>query len=119
MAEKKITKREVINTMLADENVKGNEMYVAYLQNELALLDKKAERKGKSAEEVAEQDRLKSAVMSALATVGKGTVSEIQKAHSELNGLSNQKVTAILKSLMTDELVVKATENRKSVFSLA
>lgn len=117
--EKKITKREVINAMLADENVKGNEMYVAYLQNELKLLDKKAERKGKTTEEVAEQDRLKSVVMVALKTVGKGTVSEIQKANSELSGLSNQKVTSLLKAMIEDGTVVKTVENRKSIFSLA
>ena len=118
MAEKKITKREVINAMLVDENVKGNEMYVAYLQNELALLDKKAQKKGKSAEEVAQTNGYKTAITETLNSIGKGTVSEIQKANSDLADLSNQKVTSLLKSMIEDGLVVKATEKGKSIFSL-
>ena len=119
MAEKKITKREVINTMLADENVKGNEMYVAYLKHELELLDKKAQKKGKSDEELAEIERLKSLVVGALQKVGKGTVSEIQKADEELAELSNQKVTSLLGALKKEEVVIRAIEGRKTVFYLA
>lgn len=115
----KITKREVINTMLADESIKHNEMYVAYLAHELELLDKKAEKKGKSAEEVAETERLKGLVVNALLEIGnKGTVTEIQKANSELSELSNQKVTSLLKAMKESGVVVRATEGRKTVFSL-
>ena len=41
----KITKREVIGMMMNEEVVKANPTYVAYLENELALLDKKAQNK--------------------------------------------------------------------------
>ena len=115
----KITKREVITTMLADENIKGNEMYVGYLAHELELLDNKAKKKGKSDEELAEIARLKSLITDTLATVGKGTVSEIQKANSELGDLSNQKVTSLLKALKEEGVVIRATEGRKTIFSLA
>jgi hypothetical protein len=115
----KITKREIINTMLADENIKGNEMYVIYLEHELELLNKKAEKRGKSDEELAEIARLKSLITDTLATVGKGTVSEIQKANSELGDLSNQKVTSLLKALKEEGVVIRATEGRKTIFSLA
>ena len=115
---KKITKREVIATMLADEVIKANEMFVAYLQHELELLDKKAQKKGKSDEELAEIARLKSLVVGALQKVGKGTVSEIQKANSELAELSNQKVTSLLKALIEEGSVIKTVEGRKSIFSL-
>lgn len=115
----KITKREVITIMLADESVKANEMYVQYLEHELELLDKKAQKKGKSDEELAEIARLKSFVVGALEKVGKGTVSEIQKADVELAELSNQKVTSLLKALKEEGVVIRATEGRKTVFSLA
>ena len=114
----KITKREVINTMLADENIKANATYVAYLQNELKLLDKKAERKGKSEDEIKEISRLKGLVIGALEKVGKGTVSEIQKADTELAELSNQKVTSLLKALIEEGSVIKTVKGRKSIFSL-
>lgn len=115
----KITKREVISTMLADEVIKSNEMYVQYLEHELELLNKKAQKKGKSDEELAEIARLKSLVVGALEKVGKGTVSEIQKADEELAELSNQKVTSLLKALKEEGVVIRATEGRKTVFSLA
>jgi hypothetical protein len=115
----KITKREVINTMLADEVIKANEMYVAYLENELKLLDKKAQKKGKSDEELAEIDRLKGLVVATLEQISKGTVTEIQKANSELGTLSNQKVTSLVSALVKDGVVIKFTESRKSVFTLA
>ena len=105
--------------MLADENVKACGIYVDYLAHELELLDKKAQKKGKSDEELAEVARLKGLVIGSLEKVGKGTVTEIQKADEELSELSNQKVTSLLKALIEDGSVVKATEGRKSVFSLA
>ena len=118
MAEKKITKREVINSMLTNEVIASNETYVAYLENELKLLDKKAEKKGKSAEEMAKTVRLQNVIKETLAKIDKGTVSEIQKANSELAELSNQKVTSLLKSLIESGVVVKTVESRKSIFSL-
>lgn len=114
----KITKREVINTMLNDEVIKGNEMYVSFLAHELELLNKKAQKKGKTDEELAEISRLKSLVVGSLEKVGKGTVTEIQKADTELAELSNQKVTSLLKALIEEGSVIKATEGRKSVFTL-
>lgn len=39
-----MTKREVITAMLNDVAVSGNADYVAYLENEIKLLDKKAAR---------------------------------------------------------------------------
>ena len=45
MAEtKKMTKREVINLMLADSNIASNSMYVAYLENELSILERKSSK---------------------------------------------------------------------------
>ena len=114
----KITKREVINTMLNDEVIKANETYVAYLTHELELLDKKAQKKGKSEDELKELARLKDLVVNALMKIEKGTVTEIQKADEELAELSNQKVTSLLKALKEEGVVVRTTEGRKTVFSL-
>ena len=116
--EKKITKREVINTMLADTHIQCSEMYVAYLKNELALLDKKAERKGKSADEIAQVNAIKSAITDTLATIGSGTVTDIQKANSDLAGYTNQKLSALLRTMIADEVVKKTTDKGKSYFSL-
>lgn len=113
----KITKREVINAMLADVNVKANATYVAYLENELALLDKKASNK--KATKTQEQNvGIKSTILEVLSTMS-GTVTEIQSASAELSELSNQKVSALLRQLCESGEVVKTTDKKKSVFSLA
>ena len=119
MAEKKITKREVINAMLADEYIKGNEMFVSYLKNELELLNKKAQNK-KATKNQEENEKFAGIILEVLGAIGKGTVTEIQKANAELGELSNQRVSAILKQMCeTDEpKVKKATESRKTIFSL-
>ena len=40
--EKKMTKREVINEMLADATISANELWAGYLRHEIELLDKKS-----------------------------------------------------------------------------
>ena len=117
----KITKREVINTMLADEKIKGNEMYVTYLAHELELLDKKAEKKTDSPNSK-ENETIKGVILEVLANISKGTVTEIQLADERigLDKYRNQRISAILKKMCEeDKTVVRVTENRKAVFYLA
>lgn len=114
----KITKREVIGMMLAEEVVKGNPTYVAYLENELALLDKKAQNK-KATKVQTENVGIKATILEVLANIGSGTVSDIQNANVELGALSNQKVSALIRQLVENKEVVKVTDKKKSIFSLA
>ena len=65
-----------------------------------------------------ENAELSEVVAEVLADAGKAlTVTEIMQADSRFTGLSNQKVSAVLRGM--GDRVVKATENRKSVFRLA
>ena len=114
----KITKREVIGMMMNEEVVKANPTYVAYLENELALLDKKAQNK--KATKTQEQNvGIKATILEVLATIGSGTVTDIQNANEELSTLSNQKVSALVRQLVDSEKVVRTTDKKKSIFSLA
>ena len=114
----KITKREVIGMMMNEEVVKANPTYVAYLENELALLDKKAQNK--KATKTQEQNvGIKATILEVLATIGSGTVTDIQNANEELSALSNQKVSALVRQLVDSEKVVRTTDKKKSIFSLA
>ena len=114
----KITKREVINAMLADVAINGNATYVAYLENELALIEKKASNK-KSTKTQEENKGIKSVILDTLASIGSGTVTDIQNANSDLAELSNQKVSALVRQLVETGEVVKTTDKKKSIFSLA
>ena len=114
----KITKREVIGMMMKEEVVKANPTYVAYLENELALLDKKAQNK--KATKTQEQNvGIKATILKVLATIGSGTVTDIQNGNEELSALSNQKVSALVRQLVESGKVVKTTDKKKSIFSLA
>ena len=114
----KITKREVIKMMMNEEVVKANSTYVAYLENELALLDKKAQNK--KATKTQEQNvGIKATILEVLATIGSGTVTDIQNGNEELSALSNQKVSALVRQLVESGDVVKTTDKKKSIFSLA
>lgn len=114
----KITKREVIKMMMNEEVVKANSTYVAYLENELALLDKKAQNK--KATKTQEQNKgIKTTILKVLATIGSGTVTDIQNGNEELSTLSNQKVSALVRQLVESGEVVKTVDKKKSIFSLA
>ena len=114
----KITKREVIGMMMNEEVIKANPTYVAYLENELALLDKKAQNK--KATKTQEQNiGIKATILEVLATIGSGTVTDIQNGNEELSALSNQKVSALVRQLVESGKVVRTTDKKKSIFSLA
>ena len=114
----KITKREVIEMMMNEEVVKANPTYVAYLENELALLNKKAQNK--KATKTQEQNvGIKATILKVLATIGSGTVTDIQNGNEELSAFSNQKVSALVRQLVESGEVVKTTDKKKSIFSLA
>ena len=113
----KITKREVIGMMMNEEVVKANPIYVAYLENELALLDKKAQNK--KATKTQEQNvGIKATILKVLATIGSGTVTDIQNGNEELSALSNQKVSALVRQLVESGEVVRTVDKKKSIFSL-
>ena len=113
----KITKREVIKMMMNEEVVKTNPTYVAYLENELALLDKKAQNK--KATKTQEQNiGIKATILKVLATIGSGTVTDIQNGNEELSALSNQKISALVRQLVESGEVVKTVDKKKSIFSL-
>ena len=114
----KITKREVIGMMMNEEVVKANPTYVAYLENELALLDKKASNK-KATKIQKENVGIKATILEVLATIGNGTVTDIQNGNAELSVLSNQKVSALVRQLVESGEVVKTIDKKVSRFSLA
>ena len=114
----KITKKEVINAMLANEVILANSTWVAYLENELALIERKAANK-KSTKTQEENKGIKSVILDTLASIGSGTITDIQNANSDLAKLSNQKVSALVRQLMETGEVVKTIDKKKSIFSLA
>lgn len=116
--EKKMTKREVINAMLADEVVSANEVWVNYLTNELALLDKKSANKKPTKVQEANEG-VKDTIVKVLTDNGdKMTVTQII-ASGEFEPLTSpQKISALLKQLIEAEKVVKTVEKKTSYFAV-
>lgn len=123
MAEKKITKREVVEKMLADSNIASNEVYVAYLENELELLKKKSENK-KATKNQTENVEIKEVIVEVLSRMGSGRAGEIQLAVQSTDKekyatLTNQRTSAILKQMIDEGTVRKTIDKKVSTFRLA
>lgn len=110
-----MTKREAFNeirTLVAD-----NEELVAFVDKELALLDKRNSANSKAKLEKAEQN----------AALGEKIVEFLTDKENGLStmeigagvGISPQKATPILKTLVAEGKVTVVTEKRKNLYSVA
>lgn len=117
--ENKMTKLQIVTMMLANAEISANEIFKAYLENEKALLEKKASNK-KATKTQTENVSIKATILTVLEDFNKPmTITDIQNANEDLKALSNQKISALVKQLKDNGLVVKSVEKGKSLFSLA
>ena len=117
--ENKMTKLQVVTMMLANAEISANEVFKAYLENEKALLEKKASNR-KATKTQTENVGIKATILAVLEDFNKPmTITDIQGANEDLKALSNQKISALVKQLKDNGLVVKSVEKGKSLFSLA
>ena len=115
---KKMTKKEmfamVINAIETVEAENKAEM-LAFLGHEIELLERKSSKSGATKTQI-ENEQLMIKIKEALAELGKpSTVSEVMP----IVGLSNQKISALLKIMKERGEVIKEVEKKKSYFSLA
>ena len=123
MAEKKITKKEIVTMMLANEVIAQNEMFKAYLENELELLKKKSENKKATKNQEANVE-IKADILEVMAHMAPSTATEIMNAVKSVDTvkyatLTNQRVSALLRQLIEDNKVVKSVDKKVSKFALA
>ena len=123
MAEKKITKKMVVEMMLADEKIVANEVFKAYLENELELLKKKSENK-KATKNQEANVAIKADMREVMANMTPSTATEIMNAVKSIDTekyatLTNQRVSALLRQLIEDNKVVKSVDKKVSKFALA
>lgn len=123
MAEKKITKKMVVEMMLADEKIVANEVFKAYLENELELLKKKSENK-KATKNQEANVAIKTDMLKVMVHMAPSTATEIMNAVKSVDTekyatLTNQRVSALLRQLIEDNKVVKSVDKKVSKFALA
>ena len=112
----KVTKRmrfEQIKALVSD-----NEELVAFIDHELQLLDKKNSRSGKPTKVQLENETIKNTIFNILQTMGKPVTVTQLLATDELDGLSNQKVSALLKQLRESGKVVRTVEKKVAYYSI-
>lgn len=114
----KITKVEMFEAIKAVEAVAVNEEMVKFIDHEIELLNKKSANK-KATKTQEENVGFKAEIKRVLEEAEGGmTVTEIQAKSEVLGGLSNQRVSALLRQLKDEGVVDKTIDKKKSYFSL-
>lgn len=119
MATKKITKKDNFNALLAIPAVAENSALVDFINHEIELLDRKNSAERKPTAKQTENSALKSAIVDEMESGVKYTISDMLKALPSCADLTNQRVSAIVRQLVADGVVIRTEEKRKAYFSLA
>lgn len=118
MANKKMTKRDYFNALLNISEVKENKSMVDFINHELELLEKKNASKS-SAENKTQKENagIKENLLNEMVSGKKYTISDMQKELACCKELTNQKISALVRQLISECKVVRTEEKRKAYFS--
>lgn len=112
-----MTKRENYEALKAIEAVSANADLVAFIDHEIELLNKKSSKSGKPTARQVENAKIADIVAEVLADGQAVTVTELLAKDERFEGLTNQRMSAILKGM--GERVIKTVEKKVSRFTLA
>ena len=116
---KKITKRERFESLLTLSQVQADPGMVEFINHELELLAKKNSSEKKPTAQQVANEAIKQAIVDGMERDHFYTITDIQKNVPACADLSNQKVSALVRQLKDDGVVIKTEDKRKSYFSLA
>ena len=117
MTNKKLTKKDHFNALLAIAEAQGNQTLVDFINHEIELLTKKNSFERKLTPMQKENEGVKAVILSVLTTTPI-MISDMQKANAELAELSNQRISALLRQLILELKVVRTEEKKKAHFAL-
>ena len=103
----------------AEVNIKDN--VLAYAENELVLLDRKAGKaKSQKSKTQRENEGIKESIVNALTLIGRAvTISELIKEGEGMHDFSCQKLSALLKQLTAENRVQRIEEKKITRFAVA
>lgn len=119
---RRTTKREYYNILLSIEAVNSNPDLVAFIENEISLLDKKSNSSSdkKPTARQSENAGLKEAILNYLRQNDPATITELMKNVPELmaiENLTNQRTSAIVRQMIEiDKTVERLVEKRTAYF---
>ena len=111
---KKMTKKDYFEQIKAKYNLTADE--VAFIDHEIELLEKKNSADKKP---TAQQVANKSTQEAILANMAEGqmyTITDLIKTVPECADMTNQRVSALVRQLVTDGAVVRIEDKRKAYF---
>lgn len=121
---KKMTKKEMFAQIMANHNLTTEEK--DFVLHEIELLEKRNSKGGdrKPTAKQTENEGLKTAILDWLTERAdeKFTITEIWKGVpvlAENPDMSNQRVSAVVRQLVMDKLVVREEDKRKAYFTIA
>ena len=114
---KKPTKAQMFKQILDNYPLTPAEQ--EFVKHEMELLAKKNSAEKKPTAQQTANEAIKSAIVEAMEANRLYTVTEIQKSVDECAELSNQRVSALLRQLKDDGVIVRTEDKRKAYFSLA
>lgn len=117
MANKKMTKKEMFEQIKANYSLTKEE--VEFIDHELELLAKKNSAEKKPTAVQVANEGIKTAIVNGMEVGKKYTITDLMKTIPECAELSNQRVSALVRQLVTDGSVERTEEKRKAYFFLA
>ena len=113
----KMTKRDFFNRILSY----AHEEDIEFLRHEIELLDKKNSAERKPTPKQVENTGFKADILEWMENGAQYAVADIVKGVPSIveAGLSANRVTAMMTQLVNDGSVVRSTDKRKSVYTLA
>ena len=113
---KKMTKRDYFTAILSKYPLTDAEK--AFVEHELELLEKKNSAEKKPTAQQIANDGINTAILAGMTPNRLYTITEIQKEIPECAELSNQRVSALIRQMVGNE-IVRTEDKRKAYFSLA
>jgi uncharacterized protein YdaU (DUF1376 family) len=116
--EKKVTKKMRFEEMKAIFEAQGDTVHAKFCQHEIELLNKKnSKTSGKLTKTQKENEAIKAEILEGLE--GKMTITEMTKNIPAIEGMTNQKVSALVRQLVKEEKVVRTEEKGRAFFEIA
>lgn len=117
--EKKITKRDNYNALLKIEEVKNNPILEKFVKHEIELLDKKnSSRSGKPTAQQKVNNAVRESILDEMENGVEYTITDMIKQLPSCMTLTNQKVSALVRQLVKDNLVIRTEKKGRAYFSL-
>lgn len=113
----KLTKKDLFNKLLEVEEISANEELAGFINHELELLEKKANRTGTTKTQK-ENEGIKDIILETLRLEGAPmTITQLQETDKTLEGLSNQKISALLAQLVNTNKVIRTKDKKTTLFA--